>query len=241
MQVVWIVLLSIVGLIVAYFLFLFIASLFVDTKREYKVVSRFYQALCAGIGYWLLFFARVHTTVEGRELLPEGRFLLVGNHKSNFDPIVTWIALRKCGLAYISKPENFNIPLLGRLIRPCGFLPLDRENAKNAIQTINAAADLLTSDQASVGIYPEGTRNKTDEPLLPFHNGAFKIAQKAKVPIVVAALTNTADVAKNWPWHRTNVSLKILAVFTPEQVKALRTADIGDQVRTMLLEAITDK
>lgn len=51
--------------------------------------------------------------------------------------------------------------------------------------TVQKAADLLTSDTVNVAIYPEGTRSKNCT-LLPFHNGVFKIAQKAEVPIAVS-------------------------------------------------------
>ena len=240
MQFLWIIPVAIIGLIAAYVLFLWIAALCVDKNREYTEISPFYRSLVAGIGRWIMALCRVHPHVEGEELLPKGRFLLVGNHRSNFDPFVTWVPLLKHEIAFISKPENFEIPILGTLIRPCGFLPLDRDNAKNAITTINAAAALLKEDMASVAIYPEGTRNKTDAPLLPFHNGAFKIAQKANVPIVVTVLFGTDLVKKNAPWRRTDTTLKILEVIPAERVKAMRTAEIGDYVERLLRSALTE-
>lgn len=64
-------------------------------------------------------------------------------------------------------------------------LGIDRENPRNALVTVQKAADLLTSDTVNVAIYPEGTRSKNCT-LLPFHNGVFKIAQKVEVPIAVS-------------------------------------------------------
>lgn len=66
-------------------------------------------------------------------------------------------------------------------------MAIDRENPRNALLTIEKAAKLIESDEVSIGIYPEGTRSK-ECVLLPFHNGVFKIAQKASVPIVVASI-----------------------------------------------------
>ena len=238
MQIVWIVLLSLVGLIVGYVLFLFIATRFANPNREYTKISPFFRALGASIGYVVLTLSNVRMVVEGKELLPEGRFLLVCNHRSNFDPFVTWIPLLQYDLAFISKPENFKIPILGRLLYPLCFLPLDRDNAKNAVQTINKASSLLKTDAASIAIYPEGTRNKTDATLLPFHNGAFKIAQKADVPIVVTVLTGTRQISKNAPFRRSTTTLKILRVLSAEEVKSMRSAEIGDLVEALMLKEL---
>lgn len=96
------------------------------------------------------------------EKLPKNeRFLLVCNHRSKFDPILTWYVLRDYNLAFISKPENF---------RRCCFMAIDRENPRNALKTIHQAAELIKQNEVSVAVYPEGTRSKTCE-LLPFHNG----------------------------------------------------------------------
>lgn len=81
----------------------------------------------------------------------------------------------------------------------CFCLPLDREDNRAAVKTINEAVELLDENVVSMGIYPEGQTNKTEEPLLPFRNGAFKIAQKAKVPIVVCVIENTEKILKNFP------------------------------------------
>lgn len=229
------ILLGILDVIIAYVLFLVVLALCVDTHKEYKTISPFYRWVLTGVGHLMLFLSHIRLTVEGKELLPKGRFLFVQNHRSNFDPIVSWMGFWENQLVFISKPENFKIPILGRLIRPIGFMPLDRDNPKNAIVTINAAADMMKNDAGSIGIYPEGTRNKTgEETLLPFHNGAFKIAQKANVPIVVVSAHNTAEVHKNAPWRRTDVTLRVLKVLSAEQVKAMRTAEISDEVFALL-------
>ena len=124
---------------------------------------------------------KVHTT--GMEKVPQGeRLLFVGNHRSKFDPIITWYLFRKWDIAFLSKKENFRVPIFGRIIRKCCFLAIDRENPREALKTVNKAAGLLENGTVSIGVYPEGTRSRTGE-LLPFHNGVLKIAQKAGAPI----------------------------------------------------------
>ena len=79
------------------------------------------------------------------------------------------------------------IPAVGQFLHKAGFMGIDRENDRAALRTILAAAEYIKQDIASVGAYPEGTRNR-GEGLLPFRDGVFKIAQKAHAPIVVAAI-----------------------------------------------------
>ena len=112
-------------------------------------------------------------------------------------------------------------------------MPIDRENPRNAIVTINRAAKLLKKQEVSVGIYPEGTRSKSGE-LLPFHNGVFKIAQKANAPIAVLSVNGTERIAKNIPFRKTDVYLDVLEVIPAEDVAATKTEILGQRVREKL-------
>ena len=176
-------------------------------------------------------------TLTGEELLPEGRFLLVSDHRANYDPITTGWMLRKWDIAFISKPENMSIPIAGPFVRRIYYLPIDRQNPRRAIETINAAADLISQNVASIGVYPEGTRSHSTQ-MLPFHNGVFKIAQKSGAPIVVLSVDGTEQVCKNFPWRRTDVALKVCRVIDAETVKVSSTAELGDMVRTSLEESL---
>ena len=224
------------ALFLLYILFLTFCSIPVSTKKEYNTHSGFYRFLLDSATFCAVKLLRIRVSVTGQDKLPaEGRFLLVSNHISNFDPILTWYALPSYKLAFVSKPSNFKIPWFGRIIRKCCFMAIDRENPRNAIRTINRAAELIKNDQVSIGIYPEGTRSKTGE-LLPFHNGVFKIAQKANVPIVVAGLSGTETIRKQTPLRTSRVYLDILEVIPAETVCSTKTDQLGQQVRTLLEE-----
>ncbi|MBR6303400.1 MAG: 1-acyl-sn-glycerol-3-phosphate acyltransferase, partial [Lachnospiraceae bacterium] len=87
---------------------------------------------------------RIKVHVSGLEKLPKGtRFLLVQNHRSKFDPILTWYVLRKYDLAFLSKEENMHIPIFGRIIRKCCFMSIDRKHPRRAMETVNTAVELL--------------------------------------------------------------------------------------------------
>lgn len=231
----WNILGAILALILVYILFLFVCSLFVSPKREYEKHSRFYRALLNGATALGLKIMRVRIHTSGIEKIPVGtkNLLFVGNHRSNYDPIVTWHILKKWQPAFISKASNFKIPIFGRFIRKCCFMAIDRENPRNALKTINKAAGLLQKGEVSIGVYPEGTRSKSGV-LLPFHNGVFKIAQKAEADIVVLAIQGTEKIFKNYPFHHTDVYLDVIEILPAEEVKHAKTDVLGERIRNLL-------
>ena len=239
----WLILLWIVlgfpGLLLAYILLLIISALMVDMSAEYEQESRFYRFLLNSATWCASKLIRIKLHVTGKEQLPDGRFLLVSNHRSKFDPILSWLVFDKCQLAFISKPENFKVPGFGRLIHRLCFLPIDRENPRNAVKTINRAVDLMNRDVASIGVYPEGTRNY-GEGLLPFHNAMFKIAQKANVPVAVVTVKGTYEIQKNFPLHRSHVYIDVVKTLGAEHVKATKTAALGDEVRDLMLNNLSE-
>ena len=234
----WIILAAIGPVVVIYLLVMTISSLVVPKDGVYTHDSKYYRWLLYS-GTWICNVGcRLRYDVKGMEKVPKDqRFLIVGNHRSNFDPIVTWWVFRKYDLAYISKESNFKIPWFGRIIRKCCFRAIDRNDPKSSMKTLMAAAELIKSDEVSVGIYPEGTRSKNCE-LLPFHNGVFKVAQMSKAPIVVVALKGTEQVHNNFPLKGTKISLEVLEVISADEVKTLNTSEIGERIRQELEESL---
>lgn len=231
--------LFILGFIGAFFvlaivavLWLFVSSLLVE-KRFYDEDSKYYRFLLYFSTRIAMILCRVHIKTEGFEKLPDSRMLLVCNHRSNFDPLVTWRVMEKKQLAFVSKPENFNIPVFGRIIRKCCFSEINREDPREAIKTIDRAAKLIKNNVVSIGIYPEGTRSK-ECVLLPFHNGVFKIAMKAKVPIVVSTVQGTEKIHSNFPFKSTTVILKVIDVISTDELLGKTTKDVGDRVLELM-------
>ncbi len=140
-------------------------------------------------------------------------------------------------MAFISKDSNFKIPFFGRLVRKCCFLEIDRQNPRNAVKTVEKAAELLQKDEVSIGVYPEGTRAK-DGVMLPFHNAMFKIAQRADVPLVVCSICGTNGIHSRAPWRITHVYLRFIEVMDKEQVKSMRTSEIGERVKKEIAQSI---
>ena len=218
------------ALILVFLLLVALLSVFIRIDRPADRRTRFYHWLMTNIVEVGMFLLRVRMNVTGREKIPrDTRFLLVCNHRTIFDPVLTMAELSEFTLAFISKKENFKIPIVNKLMHMCFCLPLDRNDNRAAVRTINEAVELLDDNVVSMGIYPEGATNKTEEPLMPFRNGAFKIAQKAKVPIVVCVIENTEKILKNFPWQPTTVNLKVLEVL-PYDSEHRGTRDVSEHV-----------
>ena len=225
------------GLSALYVIVTFIISLFMDKTKIWTEDRPFSRFLLKRTVEVILFFCNVDVRVEGLEKVPDETFLLVGNHRSGFDPMVAIKALGKRRINFISKPENFNIPLAGPIMASTGFLAIDRDDDRKALRTILAAADRMQRDVCSFGVYPEGTRSHTDE-MLPFRAGCFKAAQRAKVPILVASIHNSGSIIKNLPFRRTHVLLRFCGVIDEETVVSKKTAELSEMVRSMLEESL---
>lgn len=230
--------LGLIGLILLFCLFIAVCALFVNPRREYDNNSPFYRFLLNFCTAVVLKTARIKLHITGFEKVPENkRVLFVSNHRSNFDPITTWYVFRKWTPSFVSKNENFSIPVFGRYIRRCGFMAIDRKNPRKAAKTINKAARLMKEDKMSIGVYPEGTRSRNNK-LLPFHNAVFKIAQKAEAPIVVLSVDGTEKVKENFPLHRTDIYLDVLEVIPEDKIKGIKTEEIGNHITKLLLDAL---
>lgn len=209
---------------ILFILLLLLFSLFLPTQQP-QSHKPFCHRILRHLIHWVLLLLGFRVTVSGEEQLPAQPFLLVGNHRSNYDPIVTLAALNVGTLSFVSKPENFRIPLVGRLIRCASFLAIDRESARHAMQTIHTAADYIDKRHICMGIYPEGTRSKTGK-LLDFRNGAFKIAKLAHCPIVVMTV--------QYPKRR-RAQLRVVDVIDVPFVESNRTNVLSDRARDAIL------
>ena len=224
------------GFCVLFLALLAVSSRLAVIEEKQTEMSPYYRFLLLEAVEIILFFCGVRVKAEGLEKIPtDRRFLLVGNHRSNLDPIVALHALKKHKLAFVSKPENFNIPFIGNIMRKCCFLPIDREDDRKAVYTIMEAIDLIKTDACSVGIYPEGTRNRESLNLLPFKAGSLKISQRTGAPIVVAAADGTEKVARRL---FTTVRFTVCGVIEPSEMPRVTTQELSRQAQQMLCECL---
>ena len=231
--------LSFIALNVLYMCFWVIVGLFIDNSKPIRRQSTLCRGGCVGISTLALGYCWVRTKVYGLEKLPEGeRFLLVSNHRSLFDPLIFMKYLRKYEMAFIGKPSALALPVVGKIGYGAGCLPIDRANDREALKTVLTAADYLKKNFCSMAIFPEGTRNKTGDTLLPFRPGAFKIAQKAGTPVVVAALCGTESINRNMFRRVTDTELHILEVIPADEVREASTKELADRSSELIRKCV---
>ena len=123
------------------------------------------------------FLSGTKVITVGEENVPKDKAVLyVGNHRSFYDIILTYPKVPR-PTGYVAKKEMLKVPLLSVWMKYLHCLFLDRDNIKEGLKTILQAIEMVKSG-ISVCIFPEGTRNKTADTFLPFHDGSFKIAEK---------------------------------------------------------------
>ena len=183
----------------------------------------------------LLKLARVSVKTEGAEKIPEGaRMLFVCNHQHDLDPVMLLSAFPSAELGFIGKKDIYkDMPFIAKAMHRLYCLPIDRENDRAAAKTIIEASRLLKSGKVSVGLFPEGYTSKTCE-LLPFRNGAFKVAYRAEAPIAVCVINNTRSIPKELFWRHTEIVLNVLEVIPYDSYNDMHTVELGDKIHDMM-------
>lgn len=168
---------------------------------------------------------------KGFEKLPkDGRFLLVSNHLHNIDPAFLLHCCRGHQLAFVGKREARHMFLVNKVMPMLLCSYINRENDREALKTILRCISQLKEDTVSVGIFPEGRINQYKK-LAHFRPGVFKIAQKAKVPIVVCTLQGTNLALKRVRQLKSApVDVHLLEVIQPEFFADKTTVEVAEYV-----------
>ncbi|MDO5400117.1 MAG: lysophospholipid acyltransferase family protein [Eubacteriales bacterium] len=224
------------GLTVLALLVIIVAFLLVDERKPREKDSPFYRALTEGLVQLLIPLARVRLHTQGLEKTPgEGRFLLVCNHLGMPDPAVLVHCFKDSQLAFISKRENDNMFVVGKLMHTLRCQLINRENDREALKTILSCIRLIKDDENSIAVFPEGYTS-LDGKLHHFRSGVFKIAQKTGVPILVCTLQNTDKILHNFLRLRTtDVHLHLVQVIQPEEYRGKSTIEIANEVYEMMI------
>ena len=219
------------------FAYLVLLSNRVDLEKEQVGDDDHYRSVLEAYIESALPVLRVHVKTSGLEKVPQDRrFMLVCNHCNNIDPVILLDKFAGHQVAFISKKENRDMFLVGPMMHKLQCQLIDRENDREALKTILKCIQLLKEDKASIGVFPEGYVYP-DKKLHPFRAGVFKIAQKAKVPIVVCTMTGTANAIADLTHYRpSDIELKVLTVLEPETFSGKTTVQLADEIYQMMAQ-----
>jgi len=129
--------------------------------------------------------------VEGKDKIQRDQaYVIISNHHSLLDILL----LNRLGnrFRWVSKTENFKVPILGATMRMAKYIEVVRGNKESVIKMMDESLDAL-SKGISVMMFPEGTRSRSEVPG-PFKTGAFQLALKAGKPILPVILHGTGTV-----------------------------------------------
>lgn len=232
--------LILVGGFVVLFLILSIPIMFVEWiigKFNRDLKDRSSLAIVNWAFRCVRFLAGTKVEYIGEENIPtDTPVLYIGNHRSFFDIVLTYVRVPR-PTGYISKKEIEKVPLLNVWMRNLNCLFLDRENIKEGMQTILAAIDMMKNGK-SVCIFPEGSRNKEEGTLLPFHEGSFKIAVKSGCPIIPMTISNSAAIFENqFPFiKKAHVIIEYGKPIYPKNLPKENQKRLGEYVSNIILE-----
>ena len=183
------------------------------------------------------FLSGTKLMIIGKENIPTDQAVLyVGNHRSYYDIILSYLAVPGM-TGYISKKEMNKIPILRKWMKAIGCLFLDRDDIRKGMQMVLDAITKVKSG-ISIFIFPEGTRNKSDDEFLPFHGGSLKIAEKSGCPIVPVAINGSDDVfEKHVPKIiKATVVIEFLPPIYPASLEKEEKRKLHDMVFTQIKE-----
>lgn len=155
--------------------------------KENRVLYRILKVICGTI-LKVLYRPKVY----GTENIPEtGGVVFVSNHKHAFDPVVVMTFTSRF-VHYLAKESIFR-GLHGKMLESIGIIKVDRSK-RNPLAVMSA--ENVLSAGGAIGIFPEGTRNRTEEPLLKFKTGAVRMAQNTNALIIPCAIRGEFKVFK---------------------------------------------
>lgn len=217
--------------------FLLILCKRVDQNVEQDGDDPLYRKVTELVVESVIPMVRLNVKTTGVNKVPqEGRFMLVCNHTHDLDPAPLLYALPGRQLVFVAKKEVREMFIIGPMLHKLQGQFINRENDREALKNILKCIQILKEDKGSIAVFPEGGIHD-DRKFHHFRPGVFKIAQKAKVPIVVCTMKNMRYAAHNiLRLKPTNVELNVLTVIRPEEFEGTTTTELAEQVYRIMAE-----
>ncbi len=177
--------------------------------------------------------------VDGKQYLKSSQpCIYIANHQSNMD-MATFGGIYPQRTVVIGKKEVRWMPFFGLFFMAAGNILIDRQNQVKALAGLARATEIIKKKSVSIWIFPEGTRNRTGEGLLPFKRGAFHMAIQAGVPLVpiVSGPIRPFIHFKGGHLKGGVLKIKVLPPIETSGVAASQVEVLAQEVREKMLEA----
>ena len=182
---------------------------------------------------------RVTLEAYGMENLPEkSGYLVAPNHQGLFDPLAIFQTHSR-PIRAIVKKELASVVLVKDVMKMLEFIPMDRSNIREGAKIIKYASSEVANGN-NFFVFPEGTRSRDGNNILEFKGGTFKIATKAKAPIVPVALIDCYKVFDNNTIKKTTAQIHYLKPIYYDEYKDMHTNDIAALVHDRIEACIKE-
>lgn len=199
-----------------------------------QIRNRAARAIVRTMFRFFIFIAGTKLIVIGKENIPTDQpVLYVGNHRSYFDILLSYISVPGM-TGFISKKEMNKFPILNKWMNAIGCLFLDRNDIRQGMQMILDAVQKIKFG-ISIFIFPEGTRNRSNEDFLPFKAGSLKIAEKSGCPIIPVAINHSEEI-----WEQQFPRIRKTTVVI-EFAPAIYTSDLDKDEKRRLHDTVYEQ
>ncbi|MEM0996931.1 MAG: lysophospholipid acyltransferase family protein [Bacteroidota bacterium] len=164
--------------------------------------------------------------------------IIVTNHNSYLDTIASYIHIRS-RFKTLAKKELQKAPLMGPIFLTSGIM-VDRGSPEGRKASYQRMVDAVQSG-VSIMIFPEGTQNRSQEPLREFYDGAFRLAIETQTPLLPAVIINTRQLMPQARFNRLRPGRAQHHFLEPVPTAGLSEADLPalkDRVRQAMWEKV---
>lgn len=197
-------------------------------------------------GTLLMLFTGSFPKIENWDIIREfhksGRKgMFVSNHNSWMDIPFLGHTIGWHNYKFVAKKELEKVPILGKAIKVAKNVLVDRSNRKSQLLTLKQGMKWL-DDGVNLCTFPEGTRSRSGR-LMPFKNGAFKMAHKAGKPVVPVSICGAGKVMPSYwmfPFRPSYNVCKVVA-HAPIESEGKTEEELAEAVRDAIISGLPEE
>jgi 1-acyl-sn-glycerol-3-phosphate acyltransferase len=185
------------------------------------------------------FFNRIIYKVEGKEHFKKGHnYVIISNHTSFLDTPAIPQAI-DAPFKALAKKELTKIPIFGIIIKTITEV-VDRSSPQSRQKSKDRLNEVLR-DENSILVFPEGTMNRTNEPLQKFYDGAFRIAIDAQAPVLPVVIIGAAKLMRpsSFLMKPGKINVKLLAPISTKGLTQKELPRLKEEVMEKMKAELT--
>lgn len=224
---------AVASIILAFLTYVLFIIVYINIIKKSKPNGKFRYRVVHDVVKLILMFVNVKIKYIGKENVPDEPFVCYPNHQSAMDVFMVHYGLNSVCSA-VGKDSIFKFPVLKQCQYAFGCISLDRGNDRAAAKSIIEAVRNIRSGLSYI-LFPEGTRNKTDQVLLPFRDGAFKLVTKSEAKLLPCTIVGATGFYKRKSiFKRVKVKIIYHKPISFEEYKDLNTTEISSMVGNII-------